>query len=269
MSNKLLYFSALVFAFAVASCKTQFEQIRTSGDPEKMFKSANRYYKEGDYLKAQTLYELVIPFYRGKEQAEELFYKYAYTYYNMNEYILAAHYFNSFTTTFYNSPKKEEAAFMSAYSNYKLSPNYRLDQSYSEDAIDELQSFINLFPSSPRVDECNELINEIREKLEKKAFEQGKLYFQLENYISAMTVFENMLKDFPETQNAEQIRYLIMKSSFNLAVRSIYEKKRERFEETVNRSLIFQQKFPDSEWTGEARTIESICNNEIKKFIND
>ena len=57
---------------ALGACKSQFEEVRTSNDPTKILKVANEYYEKEDYLKAQTLYELVIPFYRGKTEAEDL-----------------------------------------------------------------------------------------------------------------------------------------------------------------------------------------------------
>ena len=113
------------------SCKSEFEKVRTSSDPKLIYKEALKLYEEEDYVRAQTLFELAIPFYRGKSEAEELFYKYANTYYELKEYILASHYFDNFTKTFYNSDKKEEAAYLGAYGYYKMSPSFRLDQTYS------------------------------------------------------------------------------------------------------------------------------------------
>ncbi|NNE27474.1 MAG: outer membrane protein assembly factor BamD [Saprospiraceae bacterium] len=259
----------LAVIIGLGACKSQFEEVRSSNDPTKILSAADKYYEEEDYLKAQTLYELIIPFYRGKKEAEELFYKYAYTYYYQDQYILAAHYFNNFTKTFYNSPLKEEMAFMSAYSNYQMSPSYKLDQTPSNDAINELQSFINTFPNSPRVDECNALIDEMRLKLERKAFETGKLYFQLEDYNSAVRAMENMLKDFPETKRAEEVRFLIAKGSYNLARNSIYEKTKERLEETIEQCDKFLKKYPESERVSEVNTIIENCKVELKRFTDD
>jgi len=263
----ILYFVLAVLA--ISSCKTNFEDVRTSNDPARILEAADQYYADEDYLKAQALYELVIPFYRGKEEAEDLYYKYAYTYYYQDQFILAAHYFNSFTKTFYNSLKKEEMAYMSAFSNYQMSPNYKLDQGPSITAINELQTFMNNFPNSPRVDECNKHIDELRLKLETKSYQQGKLYYQLEDYNSAMVSFENMLKDFPETKRAEEIRYLIIKSTFNLAKNSVYEKTQERLEESILKCEKFISKYTESENLKEVRTIQQNCNKELKRFIND
>jgi len=255
------------FVLLFASCKSTYEQVRTSNDPVKIMEEANKLYAEEDYYKAQALYELVIPFYRGKAEAQDLFYNYAYTYYNTEQYILAAHYFNNFTKTFYNSPKKEEMAFMSAYSNYKMSPTYRLDQTPTITAIEELQTFINTFPNSPRVDECNDLIDEMRLKLETKNFETGKLYYKIGNYQSAMVSFENVIKDFPESGKKEEVRYLIVKSSHFLAKNSVYEKQQERLEGTIKHAEKFSEKYPKSKNRKEVNSIIKYCKNELKRFV--
>lgn len=266
MKKIVLFLLLPVLIFLASACKSSYEQVRTSNDPERILKAAEEYYAKEDYLKAQSLYELVIPFYRGKEQAEDLFYKYAYTYYNSDQYILAAHYFNNFTKTFYNSPRKEEMAFMSAYSNYLMSPNYKLDQQPTLTAIDELQSFINFFPNSTRVDECNALIDEMRKKLEKKAFESARLYYDLGNYQSAVVCFDNLIKDFPETKRKEEIRYLSIKSSYELARNSIFEKKQDRLESEIEKCINFIAKYPESDKLNEVRQILAFSQNELKRF---
>lgn len=105
----------------MSSCKTKFEKIRTNQDPEFVLTEADNYYEAGEYYKAITLYELIIPIFRGREQAEGIFYNFAYAHYYTNQNLLAAHYFKTFATTYTNSDKQEETAYMAAYSNYGLS----------------------------------------------------------------------------------------------------------------------------------------------------
>ncbi len=266
MKNSVSIVLLIALLAGMMACKSTYEEVRTSNDPERILKAANELFEKEDYFKAQSLYELAIPFYRGKREAEDLFYKYAYTYYNSGSYILSAHYFNNFTKTFFNSPKKEEMAFMSAYSNYLLSPNPKLDQQPTLTAIDEMQSFINTYPNSPRVDECNKLIDEMRAKLEKKAFESAKLYFELGHFQSAVVSFENLIKDFPETKRKEEIRYLSIMSGHELAKNSIYEKKKERLEDEIVKCNKFLDKYPSSDKIPEIEDILAYCNNELKRF---
>ncbi len=261
-----VFIAILGMLFCFTSCKTEFEKIRSSNEPQKILKAADRYYEKEEYVRAQTLYELVIPFYRGKEEAEDIFYNYSYSHYNMGQFILASHYFKNFSNTFYNSDRKEEAAFMSAYSQYRLSPSYRLDQSYSTKAIEAFQTFINTYPSSNRVQECNDLIDEMRKKLEQKAFYSSHLYYDMKEYISAVTSFENMLAEFPETKRYEEILYLITKSSFQLAEKSVYDKQEKRYNEAIKNQEKFKKKFPKSKYNKELLDITKACKEALKKF---
>ncbi len=137
--SRFIGIAVAVLVLATTGCKSEFEKIRTSGDPEAIYQKAFDYYDKGDYQKAQTLLELVISNYRGQKEAEEIYYRYAYTYYHLQQYLLAAYYFNNFAQTYSTSSYREEADFMTAYSNYKLSPTFRLDQTYTEKAIDGFQ----------------------------------------------------------------------------------------------------------------------------------
>ncbi len=256
----------IIFSVAflgLTACRSEFERIRASGDPVAILKKADEYYAAEEYQRAQTLYELVLPSYRGKKEAEEIAYRYANTYYNLGQYILASYYFSNFSQTFGGSPKKEEADYMSAYCNYKMSPSFRLDQTYSDKAIEAFQLFINTYPQSSRVTECNRLIDEIRAKQEEKAYNEAVLYFDMQYYQSAIQTFENMLKDFPETSDAEQVRFMILRSSHLLAENSFVDKQEERYRETRDRAEEYVERFPKSKNIREAR---EMLNNARKKL---
>lgn len=248
MKNSLLISLSTVLLFLLSTaCKSEFERVRTSGDPNEILTKANAYYEEGEYLKAQTLYELVISSFRGRPEAEDISYKYAYTYYHLEQYILAAYYFKNFSTTYGASQFQEEAQFMNAYSNYKLSPTYRLDQSYSLTAIAALEEFANQHPSSERVAQCNELIDEMRKKLEIKDFEAAVLYFDLQQYQAAIRSFENLLIEFPDTKRAEDIRFKIVRSAYLLAQNSFVEKQEERYNDMLKRAETYLARYRSNE----------------------
>lgn len=250
------------------SCKSEFERIRTSGDPAVLYQKANEYFEAGDYLKAQTLYELVLSAFRGKQEAELIAYRYAYTYYNLEQYLLSAYYFTNFAQTYGGSQYREETEFMAAYSNYLLSPIYRLEQSATTKAIDMFEEFANQYPNSERVSECNRLIDQLRAKLERKAFESAKLYFELKQYQSAIQSFDNVLKDFPETKDAEQIRYLIVRSDYLLAQNSFVEKQAERYEEVVVRATEFLARYTNSSFRQEVADMMADSKKRLNQLEN-
>lgn len=244
-----------------SGCKSEFERLRASGDTEKIYKTANELYEDGHYLKAQTLYELVMNNYRGKSETEDIYFKYAYTHYYLYEYIMASYYFQRFSNTYPSSANREEAMFMSAYSNYKISPDYKLDQEYSQLAIDGFQTFVNTFPNSERQEEANKLIDELREKLEVKAVAGAQLYYDMKDFRSAVIAFQHVLQDFPDTKSEEDIRYKIVKSQYSLAYHSVYEKKQERAKEVLVFYDQFKKKYPNS---NRLKELNNLRENTLK-----
>ncbi len=256
----------LIVLLGFTSCRSEFERARQSDDPKIILKLADRYYQTGQDQKAQMLYELVISDYRGKPEAEQIIFRYAYTHFNMEQYFSSAHYFKNFANTFINSKFREEADYLAAVSHYKQSPTYRLGQENTYKAIEELQRFVNTYPKSTRVKDCNKLIDELRKKLETKAYNEAKLYFDLRQYQAALHAFENVLIDFPDTKNVENIRYLQIKSSYLLAVNSVYSKKAERFEAAMKYVTLFLRKHPKSKYKREIKALQKDIKNNLKKF---
>lgn len=228
------------------------------------YNKAVEYYNEGDCGKALPLFEELVSLYRLTEKGEDVYYYYAHTNYCLREYFVANYYFKSFVKTYPGSPKAEECAFMSAMCKVKNSPSPSLDQTETSKAIDELQLFMNRYPTSQHVDSCNNLILKLRDKLETKAINGAKLYMQMENYKSASVAFANVLKDFPDTKYKEEAMFLTLKSNFLLADNSIESKKFERFKETINSYRKFASLFPESKYSREAESYFTASNKRLE-----
>jgi outer membrane protein assembly factor BamD len=159
---------------------------------------------------------------------------------------------------------------MGAYCYYLESPNYSLDATNNYKAIKALQAFINKYPDSDRVEPCNTLIDELRAKLSKKAFENAKQYYTTENYKSAIIALDNVLIDFPSFEKREEVHYLIVKSSFLLAINSISTKIEERLKETLDVYEQFKDNYNTSKYLKEledtyTKTIQSLEELKQKK----
>jgi outer membrane protein assembly factor BamD len=260
------YLTIFLFVSLLYACRSSFEQARLSNNPPLILKESIAYYDKGDYLRAQTLMELILNQYRGTREGEELFFKYAYTHYHLGNYALAATYFTNFSSTFAYSNYTEEADFMTANAYYRQSPSFRLDQNPSELAINAFQDFANKYPDSERVPECNERIDELRSKLELKAYHQGILYYKLEKYNAAITSFDNMLSEYPESSHAEEVRFLILKSAYEYAVNSIYVKRIERLEEARLRFKEYINRYPAGHHAREAKELSKLIESEFKNL---
>jgi outer membrane protein assembly factor BamD len=133
-------------------------------------------------------------------------------------------------------------------------PNFSLDATNNYKAIKALQTFVNKFPASDKVEKCNELLDELRAILSKKAFENAKQYFVTENYKSAIIALENVLIDFPSYSNREEAHFLIVKSSYLLAKNSISTKVVDRLKATLDAYKQFKDNYPESKYLKELQS---------------
>jgi outer membrane protein assembly factor BamD len=217
-------------------------------------------YEQKEYTRASTLLSELTNIYRGTDKAENIMYVYANCLFNMRDYMMAGHYYSEFVKTFPSSQLVEECQFQSAYCYYNYSPNIRLDQTDTKNAISEFQLFINMFPSSPKVEEATVLMDELRDKLVEKAFMNAKLYFDLgtymgNNYQAAVITAQNTLKEFPNTIHREELSFLILESKFIQAINSVSDKKEQRVRDTIDEYYSFANEFVDSKYMKKADRI--------------
>ena len=266
MWKKSSIFIVLGFIMTLTACKSSFDTLLTSTDNETKLKSAFTYFEEGEFYKSQLLFEQVMPFYRGTPELDTIYFHYANTHYNLDNYILSSYYFKNYTTTFVNGVFSENALYMTAFANYKMSPSYRLDQTYTQKAIDGFQMFANRYPTSEKVTICNALIDELRVKLEQKAVASADLYYKLGNFQSADYAYRNLLKEYPDSKDAEKIRYRIVLASYKLAENTIEIKQAERYIAVLNNCTDFTKRYTDSEFSKEVIDIRETSKNKLTKL---
>lgn len=255
----------LLFLFVVQSC-SEYQRLLQSDDYELKYERALEYYEDENYDRAIALLSDVIHVYRGTAEAETINYYFAKAHFHQGQYALASHYFKSFVESFPRSENAEEFLYLSAYCQYLESPRHSLDQTSTRQAIRELQNFINRYPNSDRVADANELIDELRLKLETKRFEKGKLYMNISDYVAAATTFETMIKDFPDSKFREEATYLIIEAYYEYAYNSVRRRQEERYEDVLDAFTNFVERYPESEYLPEARRLKENAENAIEQL---
>lgn len=219
--------STFLLILILSSCSEYQKALKTEEIGVK-YDVATKQYDAGKYMKAIRLFEQIAPSYRGKPQAEKMFYMYAQSYFNTKQYYSAGYQFESFVSSYPKSEKMEEASYLAALSYSKLSPRYSLDQVDTYKAVDKMQAFIDNFPTSTFLPEANVIVKDLREKLEKKSFEIAKQYNTISDHKAALVVLDNFITDFPGTKYKGDALYYKLDSAYHLAVNSIEAKKAER-----------------------------------------
>ncbi|MCC5919637.1 MAG: outer membrane protein assembly factor BamD [Cyclobacteriaceae bacterium] len=239
----------------------EFQKLRKSTDWKKQYDAAFRYYEKEDYFKAAELFEIVLPIIKGSQEEEKAKFYYAMCEYNQKNYLLAAHEFKKFFDAFNRSEYAEEAFFMRAYSLYRASPPHPLDQTSTIEAIQIMQTYLNTFPNTDRKERTTELLDEMQEKLELKAFENAKLYYTLGRYKSALIAFDNFAEDYPDSDYNEELRFLKVETEYILARKSIASLQEERYRQTIEFYQDFIDRYPESRF---ARKAGSYYENSIE-----
>jgi outer membrane protein assembly factor BamD len=244
----------------------KFNKLLKNGNSEDKFNGAIKYFDAKDYTKALILFEELMGTYRGTSKAEEVQYYYANCNYYLGDYILAGYQFRTFVKNYPSSKHLEYCAFMNAYCFYLNSPDFSLEQTDTYLAIKEFHRFTLQFPNSEKILECNNILDKLRDKLDKKSYESSILYYNMANYKSAIVAFAIHIKDFPDTKHEEELKYLTIKSYYLLAINSIESKKQERFKGAVESYIKFIDAFPKSKYIKDAENIYSNSLQNLEKF---
>ncbi|WP_131535785.1 outer membrane protein assembly factor BamD [Pedobacter nototheniae] len=258
---KHLIILVFVAALGMAGCKSRFEKLRASNDVAKKYQEALRLYNKRDYSKALVLFEDLSQKYRGRAEAEDLNYYYAYTLYRLSDYTTARYQFKSFADTYPASKNAEEARYMGAYCYYLESPSFSLDQENTYKAIDALQLFINLYPTSERAAAASKYIAILRGKLEDKAFANAKMYLttgpsNVDNYRAAVIALKNAQRDYPDIKYAEEMDFLMIKSQYLYAKNSYAVRQEDRYNEALALYDEFTEHHPESKFTNDAKQLK-------------
>ena len=246
----MLVFSAILFT----GC-SDYNKVLKSDDHARKFAMANELYENGDqgsnYERSVNLYQQVYQRSPNSGEGEVSYFRVGKAFYLSGDYYSASYYLGVFVQRFPGSVKVEEATFLSAMCSVNDSPHWSLDQEFTEVAINDLQIFIDRFPNSSLVDSCNNMIDRLRFKIETKTYEGVKLYSKTLNYRASVASARAFMEDYPLSMFKEEVHYLLVKNSYELATFSIDNKKLDRIKETIERYSTFVAAFPDSKYLKE------------------
>jgi len=240
----------VLLTIVLSSC-SDYNKVVKSTDYEYKYKKAVEYYEDGEYVRSGTLFRELVNIYRGTSRADRIYYYYAKSMMGQKDYLMAGHYFSSLVKEFPMSEYAEEAQFMIGYCKYLISPKPRLDQQITQESIDALQLYINLYPFSERVEEANRLINELEDKLVYKSYLSAKLYYDFEQYKAAVVALTNSLEKYPDSKYREDLKYMLLKSKYLLAENSILDKREDRFSSALDEYFSFIDEYPESKYKKE------------------
>ena len=192
-SRKMTLFLAALFLVCCSKKNVNVEE-----DLSPRFDKAMGYFDRGKYPRAKDEFDYIIMTDPGSKIANESQYYMAEALFQMEEYSDASISFDRYVRFSPNYTKIEK-------SRYRI-----CEQSQTHRALEQLQMFIEDFPTSDFVEYAENAIVELRIKLAQKDFEVGRIYLKLEEYESALIYFRSVLNNYYDTSFADDARIGIM-----------------------------------------------------------
>ena len=266
----------LLAALLLSSCG-EYNKLLKSTDYEYKYEAAKNYFAKGQYNRAATLLNELIAILKGTDKAEESLYMLGMSYYNQNDYQTAAQTFTQYYNVYPRGTFTELARFHAGKALYLDTPEPRLDQSGTYNAIQQLQMFLEYFPNSAKKDEAQNMIFALQDKMVEKEFEAAKLYYDLgsymgncsyggSNYEACIVTARNALLDYPyaSPERREEFSIMILRAKYQLAQQSVEEKRLERYRDTIDEYYGFMNEYPESKYLKDAQRIFA----QSEKYVN-
>lgn len=163
------------------------------------YEKGSQLYDDEKYYKAIDHFTFVVYNAPGSDIADDAQFKLAKSHYYLEEYLVAIDEFQRLLLRWPASDLAEEADFMIGECYFELSPIYQRDQTYTYDAIQQYQDFIETYPHSKFRQQAEERIQTCRLKLAKKVFDAGELYMILREWRAAIITFEEIINKYYDT----------------------------------------------------------------------
>lgn len=249
MHFKSLYVTTAIILSSIlvlSSCNKD-QYIQRGDSLPVAYKKSMRLFQNGDYSEAVDGFETVFRLGRGTEYARDAQYYLAESHNNNGNYLLAASEYERYISLFPRSERREEVAFKEAYCYYKLSPRYRLDQKYTNRALEKFNLFESRYPDSDRLQEIAKYEEELRNKLAHKIYNAADLYMRIDEYEAAAIYYGTTIDQYPETEWAEVALVDQINAYVVYANNSVRARQEERYQKAVDSYEKYLQLFPQGE----------------------
>jgi outer membrane protein assembly factor BamD len=250
-----LFFAVVAALLLTCSCKSQYEILLNSHDVDAKYEAAFAYFNEGKYSKAASLFESLSMLTNGTERDDTVRYYWGLSNYKYKDYYTAETNFDQFIQSFPRSPFVADAAYLRIDCLYRSTLRYELDQKPTLKAINAISQYILEHEDSDHMQECRDMLVELNERLDKKAYEGARLYYKMEDYLASSVALKNVLKDDSENIYREDILYYIAMSSYKYAHLSVPAKQKERYLVFIDDYYNFIGELPDSKYRKELDTV--------------
>lgn len=243
--------AVLAACVLAAACQTEYEALLNGNDVDKKYEAAFEFFNAGKYQKAAQLFESMTMLTNGTDKDDTVQYYWGLSNYRFKDYYTAQTNFEKFVENYPQSPFTESARFLKLDCLFRGTLRYELDQTPTYNTITEINRFLIEYPGTEWKEVCIRMLDDLGERLDRKAFENARLYYKMEDYKAARVALRNVLKDDADNIYREDVLYYTAMSSFKYAEMSIPSKQHERYLQFADDYFNFIGEYPESAYRAE------------------
>lgn len=279
MKNKF-YLLIVLLSLFLGSC-AKWTALQNTRDYEYKYEAAKSLYAEGKYGQASMYFAEVLAIMKGTANAEESLYLAGMSNFRNKDYDAASQYFKKYYQVYPKGLYVEYARYYCGLSLYNMTPDPRLDQQSTFEAIKEFQEFLDYYPYTSIKESTQEMIYALQDKLVEKEYLSAKLYYDLgtytmncayggSNYEACVVTAQNALRDFPfaKPERREELSIMVLRAKYLLAEQSIDIKRVSRYRDCIDEYYSFVNDFPESRYVKEAEKIMNKSTDYVTKHAS-
>ena len=175
----------------------------------------------------------------------------AFDYFNQGKFTKASQLFESLST------------FLHLDCLYRGTYRYELDQTPTYKTITAISEYLMTNPGTEYRNVCYQMLDNLNERLDRKAYENAYLYYKMEDYLAARVALRNVLKDDADNRYREDILYYTAMASYKYASLSVPSKQKERFLVFYDDYFNYIGEYPD---TDRRKELEKLYTKAKEKY---
>lgn len=266
MNHSKTVLFALALIAMLSSCKSQYDTLLNSNDVSAKYSAAFEYFNQGKYPKAARLFESLSAQTNGTAKDDTVQYYWGLSNYRYKDYYTAETNFQSFLENYPRSPFAKEATFLRIDCLYRSTYRYELDQMPTNKAIAAILEYMVDDTEGTHTEVCQYMLDDLNKRLDRKAYENAKLYYKMEDYLASRIALRNVLKEDSDNAYREDVLYYTAMSSYKYAFLSVPEKQKDRYMTFVDDYYNFISEYDESKYRRELDVLYNRAQKALGKY---
>jgi outer membrane protein assembly factor BamD len=248
--RKAVAAAALLLLPACGGHQIDVETLSSASD-QIVWEAGEKAAAKKDWESARQYFKRLVDAFPQSEHQPDARIALADTYYEQGgtaNYVLAVSSYREFLTLYPQHPRSDYAQFRAGESYFKQRNSPDRDQTATQQALEEYQRLLDVYPQSSLVEQARERIRTCRQELARSNYMVGYFYQRTRQaWRSAIGRYELILSEYPDYEKIDEVLYRLSECLANAG----------RYAEARPHLARLQSDFPNSPFVEDARKLEA------------